>query len=275
MRKRGTLTLRREDGRIVAEEVTVASSIPARTIGLIGRRSMPAGKGIVLRPSFSIHTAFMRFPIDVIFLDQDLVVLKIAAGLRPSRTSSCRGAREVVELAAGECERRGLSVGDRVAWASFVPPGPGGATAGTGLQRRHGARVLVASDDARFTKLARFLLEGKGFDAEAVAPDRLAEAVDADDEIAAVVLDANLAVAETLGIANATRTQRPEVPIVVVAEPAAVKRAPAGVRIYDKWDETDDVIAAVERVIAENAPLPEDASGDDDESLEAEVDDSL
>ena len=111
MRKRGTLTLRREDGRIVAEEVTVASSIPARTIGLIGRRSMPAGKGIVLRPSFSIHTAFMRFPIDAVFLDSDQVVVKVAADVRPWRASIRLRARAVLELPAGEAARRGLSPG--------------------------------------------------------------------------------------------------------------------------------------------------------------------
>ncbi len=71
----------------------------------------------MLRPSFSIHTAFMRFAIDVVFLDHDQTVIRIDPGLRPFHTASCRGAREVVELAAGECARRGLEVGDRIAWA--------------------------------------------------------------------------------------------------------------------------------------------------------------
>ena len=50
-------------------------------------------------------------------------MLKISAGVRPFHAASCRGAREVVELRAGECERRGLEVGDRVAWASYQAPG--------------------------------------------------------------------------------------------------------------------------------------------------------
>ena len=75
MAKRGTLTLRREDGRIVCEHVrladTYADAAPSGCSG--GGRCRP-GDGVALRPSFSIHTAFMRFPIDVIFLDGDLVV---------------------------------------------------------------------------------------------------------------------------------------------------------------------------------------------------------
>ena len=106
-RRRGTLTLRREDGRIVCENVKLADTYVTRTVGLLGRRTLPPGQGVVLRPSFSIHTFFMRFPIDVIFLDGDLVVMKIVERLPAFRTSSCRGAREVVELAAGECARRG------------------------------------------------------------------------------------------------------------------------------------------------------------------------
>src|SRR5919109_1587349 len=113
-----TLTLRREDGRVVCERVAVADRARHRMRGLLGRRRLNAGEGVVLRPAWNIHTAFMRFPIDVIFLDADQVVIRIDAGLPPWRTASCRGAREVVELAAGECARRGLEVGDRVAWAS-------------------------------------------------------------------------------------------------------------------------------------------------------------
>ena len=57
---------------------------------------------MVLRPAFAIHTHFMHFPIDVVFLDSDQVVVAIERNLRPWRTASFRGAREVVELAAGE-----------------------------------------------------------------------------------------------------------------------------------------------------------------------------
>src|SRR4029077_18358470 len=100
----------------------------------------------------------MQFPIDVVFLDQDLVVLRIDPELRPFHTASCRGAREVVELSAGECARRGLAVGDRIAWASHTaavgaPVGP--TTPAPEVELK--GRVVLASRDARFVKLTRFL----------------------------------------------------------------------------------------------------------------------
>ena len=93
-----TLTLRREDGRIVCERVVVADRAHRRMRGLLGRKYLRQGEGMVLRPGWSIHTAFMRFPIDAVFLDADQVVIKIEHEVGPWRTVSCRGAREVVEL---------------------------------------------------------------------------------------------------------------------------------------------------------------------------------
>ncbi len=83
--------------------------------GLLGRRELAAGEGVLIRPAPSIHTFFMRFPIDAAFLDRDGLVLKVADNVRPWRARSCRGARAVLELAAGEAKRRGISSGDRFA----------------------------------------------------------------------------------------------------------------------------------------------------------------
>ena len=85
--------------------------------GLLGRKQLGRDEGILLRPAGSIHTAFMRFPIDAVFLDADGRVLRIENDLRPWRASGCRGARAVLELSAGESERRGVRPGDRVAAA--------------------------------------------------------------------------------------------------------------------------------------------------------------
>jgi len=63
----------------------------------------------------TIHTCFVRFPIDVVYLDEDMRVLKIAHSLRPWRFShGGRGARSVLELPEGTCRRRGLQEGDRL-----------------------------------------------------------------------------------------------------------------------------------------------------------------
>src|SRR5262245_46591664 len=259
-RRRGTLTLRREDGRIICEHVRIADTYTRRTIGLLGRKSLPQDEGIVLRPSFSIHTFFMRFPIDLIFLDQDLVVIKLAENLRPFRTSSCRGAREVVELAAGECARRGLSVGDRVAWASHTATAAiaGGGRVGPDSSR---GRVIIASRDARFVKLARFLLDAKEIETVATAPaDRLPVTLARESAVDAVILDAHDSVASSLATANSARAARPEVKIVLVAESSSAERSPAGVRIYDKWNETDDFVAAVEEAVIRDDADPDAVS---------------
>jgi uncharacterized membrane protein (UPF0127 family) len=82
--------------------------------GLLGRRALEPGAGLFLRPARSVHTAFMRFAIDVVFLDRDLTVLGFKPNLRPWRVAAWRGAHVVLELRAGECERRGIRIGQRL-----------------------------------------------------------------------------------------------------------------------------------------------------------------
>lgn len=249
------LTLRREDGRIVCESVRVADKLGRRMRGLLGRKSLPSNEGILLRPAWSIHTAFMRFPIDVVFIDPEQVVIRIEHALRPFRTASCRGAREVVELAAGECERRGLEVGDRVAWASRSAADDGLSSENAVQRLESRGSVIVASGDQRFVKLARFLLDGRGIGVAAhVRPEGLAAALDEEGEIDAVLLDAGDLLGDTLRLSNAIRAHRPEVPVVIVGEGAA-ERAPAGLTVYEKWDQIDEAIDALAGSVAPRANL--------------------
>ncbi len=98
----------------MCERCVLADTALARMRGLLGRRDLPHGEGLMLRPASSVHTAFMRFPIDAVFLDRDGRVLKVARGLRPWKTSARRKARAVLELPAGESERRGIEIGERL-----------------------------------------------------------------------------------------------------------------------------------------------------------------
>jgi uncharacterized membrane protein (UPF0127 family) len=109
------VTLRRDAGGIVCERCVVASTPLRRMRGLLGRAELSEGEGILLRPASSIHCWFMRFAIDAVFLDRDLVVLRVAEHVKPWRMRSRRGATSVLELAAGECARRGIAEGDRLA----------------------------------------------------------------------------------------------------------------------------------------------------------------
>jgi hypothetical protein len=108
------VALRREDGSVVCERCLLAETALTRMRGLLGRRELPSGEGILLKPASSVHMAFMRFPIDAVFLDRDLRVVKVASDLRPWRAAGSRGAKAVLEIPAGEAERRGVTVGDRL-----------------------------------------------------------------------------------------------------------------------------------------------------------------
>jgi uncharacterized membrane protein (UPF0127 family) len=105
------IALASDDGTVVCERCLLAETPLARVRGLLGRKALPSGEGLLLRPAGSIHTAFMRFAIDAVFLDGTDRVVKVASALGPWRAAACRGARAVLELPAGEASRRGLAPG--------------------------------------------------------------------------------------------------------------------------------------------------------------------
>jgi uncharacterized membrane protein (UPF0127 family) len=94
--------------RVVADGTTpvctrceVADRAFARMRGLLGRTGLEAGHGILLTPCPSVQTFFMRFPIDVVFLDKNLAIVRIARDLRPWRSVAARRAASALELPAG------------------------------------------------------------------------------------------------------------------------------------------------------------------------------
>ena len=114
MERRIVLTRGRD---VVCERCDVADKALTRMRGLLGRKELPSGHGLLIEPTWSVHTWFMRFPIDVVFLDRDLTVLKICKHMGPWRAAARFRARSALELAAGECDRLHLEVGDRLAFA--------------------------------------------------------------------------------------------------------------------------------------------------------------
>lgn len=99
------------NGVIVCERCRVASSFWSRLRGLTLRTVLPPGEGLLFPGTSSVHTHFMRFPIDVVFRAEDGRVVSIVRALRPWRLARRRGAADVLELPAGECDRLGLQVG--------------------------------------------------------------------------------------------------------------------------------------------------------------------
>jgi uncharacterized membrane protein (UPF0127 family) len=107
----GQLNLKGARGKVVCPRCAFADRPLSRLRGLIGRRGLAAGEGLLLKPTPSIHTWFMRFPIDAVFLDAELQVLGVRPELRPWRFAGRRGARAVLELRGGEAQRLGLVPG--------------------------------------------------------------------------------------------------------------------------------------------------------------------
>jgi len=107
----GVVLLRR-DGNPVCERCLLAETPLTRLNGLLGRSGLERGEGLLLRPAASIHTFFMRFAIDAVWVDRELNVLKVSHDVVPWRTAACKGAKGVVELAAGEARRMGVEAGD-------------------------------------------------------------------------------------------------------------------------------------------------------------------
>src|SRR4051794_22793078 len=109
-----TVILRGEAGRIVCERCQLADGPVSRARGLLGRSALAPGEGLLLRPAFSVHTFFMRFSIDIVFLDRSGEVVAVAESVRPWRTATRFRARAVLELPAGEAARLEIRPGERL-----------------------------------------------------------------------------------------------------------------------------------------------------------------
>src|ERR1700733_7672890 len=98
----------------LGSKVRAATTLLERAIGLLATSSLNEGEGMYLSPCQSIHTFFMRYPIDVLFLDKDGKVL-VQKTYRPWKMSGwVAGSQGALELSAGTCERTGTRVGDHL-----------------------------------------------------------------------------------------------------------------------------------------------------------------
>lgn len=110
-----TIVNRSRQDRVVCSHAEVADNAWLRLRGLLGRATLPPGSGMLFRGEPSIHSAFMRFQFDAVFMDRELRVVGLAERIPPWRVRFVRGARNVLELAAGEISRTGIELGDQLA----------------------------------------------------------------------------------------------------------------------------------------------------------------
>jgi uncharacterized membrane protein (UPF0127 family) len=103
-----------EGARRALGRAQVAKSYWSRLLGLMGKRELPDGEGMLIDPCSSVHTLFMRFPLDVVFLDREDRITHIAANLRPYRMAMAKGGKKALELAAGTAADAGLATGNQL-----------------------------------------------------------------------------------------------------------------------------------------------------------------
>lgn len=249
------LNLSRE--RVVCEQGFVANRALPRMRGLLGRSHLPEGEGLLLEPAYAIHTAFMRFPIDVVFLDSHMRVMKVVDSLPPWRTAGAHQAFSVLELAAGQAAARGVAVGDRLDVQAVGEPRLARALSNSLAQvdRPDGApRVLLISSDRRFRAVTAALFTRRGWPV-AVGGfrddiDSLVEA--AEPDVALIDATHSLTVAAET-VARLGRG-RPSLGVVVVSD----ENRPAlpALPVHPKWGPFDSLCLAVSNARRDDTSTP-------------------
>ena len=236
------LTLVGRDGRVLCARCRLADTPIARFKGLLGRRDLGADEGILLATG-AIHTCFMRFPIDVAFLDRNFVVLRLVRSLKSWRIAWVPNAHAVVELSAGALDRLGVDVGEQM---SLVRHGPGSVEA---EQHRSPVaeatlRVAVASADSRFLRVAHFLLSRKSFQVETSRDARSLVKVEQPWDV--VVLDSSASLATAARVMRELSVVNPATGFVIVGDASSVADGegalPQALRVFPKWESFDRLV---------------------------------
>jgi uncharacterized membrane protein (UPF0127 family) len=231
--------------------------------GLIGRRGLPAGEGMLLRPEAAIHTAFMRFPIDALFLDRNLRVLGIVEQLPPWRIASKARARAVLELPAGECARRRVEIGDRLelrdrAPARDMPAGPPQFSDGDAIRpgdrdltiwrggepaRLQPLSILITTHDRRFRTVMSLLLARRNCSVITTAnASRVTELVARETPDVVVIDISEPAAAATVAMLEALERS---IGVVLVAD--EVGSHVGDPPLVAKWGPFESMLGAIER----------------------------
>ena len=101
---------------IILPHIKKTETLFERTRGLLGRRRLEEGHGLLITPCNSIHTFFMKIPIDVLFLDNDNSIIAMHHDLRPFTIRMSVSASSVLELTAGQIHRLNLKENDQLLW---------------------------------------------------------------------------------------------------------------------------------------------------------------
>ncbi|MDP4162004.1 MAG: DUF192 domain-containing protein [Bacillota bacterium] len=104
--------MNRSNGADLANNVAMADTFVKRLTGLMFTKSLPNGHGLLIKPCQSIHTFFMNYSIDVLYLSEELEVVGMDETVRPATVGKYqRRAYSVLELPAGTIQVTGTKVG--------------------------------------------------------------------------------------------------------------------------------------------------------------------
>ena len=106
--------LNRTKDTVLGDRIDVADTPAARNRGLLKRASLNEGEGLWIVPTQSIHMFFMKFALDVVYLNKAKEVVKVVSNLRPWRISLCLAAHSVLELPVGTIGRTGTARHDQI-----------------------------------------------------------------------------------------------------------------------------------------------------------------
>ena len=99
---------------MLGRAIDVADTSSSRRVGLLKHERLESGTGLWILPCESVHTFFMKFPIDLVYLDKRRKVRKVRNAVPPWRLSACLLAHSVLELPAGTAAETGTQVGDEL-----------------------------------------------------------------------------------------------------------------------------------------------------------------
>ena len=109
-------------GTMLGEAIEVADSAVSRVKGLLGRECLEDGQGLLFKKCSSLHTMFMRFPIDIVFIDKHGKVLKLSKAVKPFKlVAAPLRAYYALELPAGAVARSETRAGDHLTFEEGVP----------------------------------------------------------------------------------------------------------------------------------------------------------
>jgi len=103
---------------VLASAAELADRGEKRRKGLLGRNQLAPGEALWILPCEAVHTFFMRFPIDLVYLDRNHRIKKVRSNVRPWRLSACLTAHSVLELASGTIRDTQTRPGDRLEFSS-------------------------------------------------------------------------------------------------------------------------------------------------------------